>query len=784
MKKNRTNGIRHRKLNEEPQNSNLPGILFITSSPPRECGIATFSQDLTQAINNKFIDTFGVYFCPIESDTEQYTYEQKIICSFNTDHPETFDLLAKIINSDSNISLVVVQHEFGFFEQIQAEFNNFLNALNKPFVLVFHTVLPSPEASFKKNVCQISDKAARIIVMTNASSEILIKDYSISKEKINVIPHGTHLVKFLDKRTLKAKIDIQDRTILATFGLISRGKSIETTLYALPEIVRQFPNVIFLIIGKTLPTVVKQEGESYREFLEDIVCKLHVEQHVMFINQYLPIDELLEYLQMTDIYLFTSKDPLQAVSGTFSYAMSCGCPIVSTPIPHAKEVLNGNSGITIEFCHSGQLSVAVIKLLSDEKLRESIRTCGLQKMEITTWENVAISYAKLFKEILSQPNTLKYRIPPINLSHLKRMTDTFGMFQFSKINVPDTASGYTLDDNARAMIVFCQHYELTRDEIDLDYIHTYLIFIDYCLQSEGHFLNYVNKEKKFTEQNFTTNLADANGRTLWALGYLISLGEILPDEILEHGQRLFKDGVRNFDRIQSPRAMAFAIKGLYFKNQYDFSSQSNSLIIVLANRLVQMYRHESDEKWFWFESYITYANSILPEALLYAWLSTKDVHYKTIAKESFDFLLSKTYLKKHIRMISNKNWLSKENYLENSVGGGEQPIDVAYTILALEQFYNTFKLKEYRDKIAFTFNWYLGLNSLDRIVYNPCTGGCYDGLEEHGVNLNQGAESTICYAMARMVIEKLHKTSDKYQFNFSSNTAKAIQQPELTTVFI
>ena len=135
-------------------------------------------------------------------------------------------------------------------------------------------------------------------------------------------------------------------------------------------------------------------------------------------------------------------------------------------------------------------------------------------------------------------------------------------------------------------------------------------------------------------------------------------------------------------------------------------------------------------------------------------------------------------------MISNKNWLSKENYLENSVGGGEQPIDVAYTILALEQFYNTFKLKEYRDKIAFTFNWYLGLNSLDRIVYNPCTGGCYDGLEEHGVNLNQGAESTICYAMARMVIEKLHKTSNKYQFNFSSNTAKAIQQPELTTVFI
>ena len=175
------------------------------------------------------------------------------------------------------------------------------------------------------------------------------------------------------------------------------------------------------------------------------------------------------------------------------------------------------------------------------------------------------------------------------------------------------------------------------------------------------------------------------------------------------------------------------------------------LLKTLANRLVQMYRHESNEKWEWFEGYLTYANSILPEAMLYAWLLTGETIYKDIAKASFNFLLSQTFNENGIEVISNKNWLHKG---QEAGHYGEQPIDVAYTIMTLSKFYDAFPDEDYRLKMETAFNWFLGNNRLHHIIYNPCTGGCYDGLEETHVNLNQGAESTVSYLMARLTMEK------------------------------
>jgi hypothetical protein len=167
-----------------------------------------------------------------------------------------------------------------------------------------------------------------------------------------------------------------------------------------------------------------------------------------------------------------------------------------------------------------------------------------------------------------------------------------------------------------------------------------------------------------------------------------------------------------------------------------------------------MYRHESESKWQWFESYMTYGNSILPEALLLAYIETGNKVYKEIAKNSFDFLLSLTLNGDKIKVISNKGWLHKGHQLVPIVVGGEQPIDVAYTILAMNLFYKTFQDASYFEKMTIAFNWFLGNNHLNQIIYNPCTGGCYDGLEENTVNLNQGAESTISYLMARLIMEK------------------------------
>jgi len=731
--------------------NDLPEILIVSSYPPRECGLATYSQDLIKALNDKFENSFSIKVCALQSGNEKYEYPEKVQFVMDTRTPKSYYDLANAINNNDRIQLVMIQHEFGLFENHESDLLQFINRLVKPVIMVFHTVLPHPNKSLKRNVQHLISGCESVIVMTNNAARLLTGSYQAPEEKISVIPHGTHLVPHLDKRFLKKKYGLNKKMVLSTFGLISSGKSIETTLNALPAILEKHPDVIFLVIGKTHPSVLKREGEAYRHSLESKINELGLQQHVRFINQYLPLPDLLEYLQLTDIYLFTSRDPNQAVSGSFSYAASCGCAIISTPIPHASEVLDENAGIIIDFENSPQLASAVNRLLSDEPLRKSISLNGYQKIVSSAWENSAVAHAALFEKMIGDKMTLKYSLPDINLDHIKKLTTDFGIIQFSKINQPDIQSGYTLDDNARALIALCQHYELTGDKNDLMYINTYFDFITYCFQPEGYFLNYVDWQEQFTEQNNTSNLADANGRVIWALGYLISRSALFPGRLIEKAELIMRQVLIRAHTIYSTRAMAFVIKGLCYYNSEKKSAENFFQIKLFADRLVQMYNHESGKGWEWFESYLTYANSILPEAMLCAYLETGNLHYKKIAQASFAFLLSCTFNGDRIKVVSNKSWLHKGEKAEEY---GEQPIDVAYTVIALARFYEVFKEKEYLRKMREAFSWFLGNNHLNQIVYNPCTGGCHDGLEESNVNLNQGAESTVSYLIARLTVEK------------------------------
>jgi glycosyltransferase involved in cell wall biosynthesis len=737
--------------------NDLPEILFITSYPPRVCGIATYSQDLIKALNNKFSNSLSIKVCALESGDANYPYPGEVKYILNTSLAAGYEKLALNINNDNRIKIVLIQHEFGFFKAQEQTFLQFLYELSKPVVIVFHTVLPQPYELLKAKVQTIAAACESIVVMTNNAAQVLTDAYDVPQQKITVIAHGTHLVPHLGKVFLKKKYGLKGRKVLTTFGLLSSGKSIETTLEALPAIVKTCPDVVFLIIGKTHPEVVKTEGEKYRNSLEAKVMLNKLTHYVKFINSYLPLPDLLEHLQLTDIYLFTNNDPNQAVSGTFVYAMSCGCPIISTPIPHAREVLTADTGIIFDFRNSQQLADGVIRLLNDEPLRRNISSNTLQKIVSTAWENSAVAHAMLFEKIAGDKITIRYNLPAINLNHLKQMTTNTGIIQFSKINQRDTSSGYTLDDNARALVAMCMYFRLTGDEKSVYYIHKYLSFIRLCLQPSGDFINYVDKDNKFTDQNKAANLDDANGRALWALGYLVSAKDLLPEEIISEANAIIQKTIPRVETMHSTRAMAFAIKGLYYYHSAIKSPGNLSLINTLLKRLVQMYKHESVEKWDWFEGYLTYANSILPEAMLYAWMLTGETIYKDIARTSFNFLLSQTFNENGIEVISNKNWLQKG---QEAGHFGEQPIDVAYTIMTLSKFYDVFIDEDYRLKMETAFNWFLGNNRLHQIIYNPCTGGCYDGLEETHVNLNQGAESTVSYLMARLTVEK-YKNPDR-----------------------
>ncbi|MDR0845201.1 MAG: glycosyltransferase [Tannerella sp.] len=722
-------------------------ILCITTYPPRECGIATFSNDLIHAIMNKFGESYVIKVCALESPTEQHEYSDTVKYTLNTSDESDFLRIVGEIEGDDEISLVLIQHEFGLFATHEAEFLQFVKAITKPVIMVFHTVLPNPERSLEQYLRQVIAACSAVIVMTKISARILQQEYQIEENKINIIPHGTHLVSHSDKRTLKEKYKVFNRRVLSTFGLLSPGKSIETTLDALPAIVRKDPSVIFLIIGKTHPTVLKTEGEKYREMLQQKVTDLGLTDSVRFVNLYLDLPILLEYLQLTDIYLFTSSDPNQAVSGTFVYALSCGCPIVATPIPHALELLKDNSGIIFDFKDSTQLANATNRLLSSENLRSRMRIAGLQKMASTAWENSAIAHALLFTEKLGLKKSPVYSLPAVNTEHIKRMSRNFAMVQFARGNRPDVKTGYTLDDNARALMALCKVYVEMKDLSCGKYIKNYLSFIRHCLQPDGSFLNYVDKEIVFTAQNQEVSLEDSNGRAICALGYFISYAGKFPDLWTLDAIQIFKQTFPMVEKIQSPRSIAFVIKGLCDYYRKFPSTDISSLISRLADKLVGCYHRNNKGDWSWFEDCLTYDNSVLPESLLYAHLATGNTLYKEIARESFDFLLGKIFTESQIKVIPNQSWLPKER--ENHKFG-EQPVDVAGTVIALKTFYTVFKETEYLKKQRMAFDWFQGNNHLHQIIYNPATGGCYDGLEENNINLNQGAESTVSYLMARL----------------------------------
>ncbi len=727
-------------------------ILFMSSFPPTECGIATFTTDIINAISLKFSQGFTCIKCDLKKGGQTGSTAEYVL---NPAVREEYTKIAQEVNLDNTIKLIHIQHEFGLFGGSYGDYLfDFLNVINKPVVFTFHTVLFNPNEELKAVVKSLASHAIAITVMTHRSAEILQEEYDIAPELIEYIPHGTHLVKWAKGEKLKEKYGFSGKILLSTFGLLSAGKSIETALYSLPELVEKFPDVFYLIIGKTHPNNIQNARDHYREYLEELVNVLGISDYVMFIDRYVELQELLELLQATDIYLFTSKDPNQAVSGTFAYALSCACPIIATSIPHTREILTKDLGYIINIGDSKQLANAGLKLLSNKKLRERMSLNAFQNTSAASWENIATRHVKLYHKLLKIKDQLTYDYPPIKLRHFNKLTTKRGMIQFSKICIPDISSGYTLDDNARALIALCMHFESFSDNRVLNNMKIYLDFIERCQTPQGTFVNYIDEYNQVHIKNDYVNLEDSNARAVWALGTVISLQDLLPEELTNKALSCMVKCDPWIAGVLSPRAIGFTIKGLYNYLQVKQENHISQHIENLAANLITRYDLSQEKEWQWFEENLTYANSILPESLLYAYLVTGNEAYKKIALESFDFLLSKMFVNEDFRVISNRGWYQKGTEPNRY---GEQPIDVFCIINSLDIFYKTFKIEAYKDLMKRAFNWFLGENHLSQIVYNPLTGGCRDGVEEKNVNINQGAESTVCYLMARIIMDRLEK---------------------------
>ena len=379
-------------------------ILFISTFSPVKCGIASFTQDLVNAIYPEVKDDFLINICALNNKgiTRLYKFPVSLVMDgFNLDSCiET----AGIINQDAAVELVCIEHEFGLFGGELGEYLlGFLSMLEKPFIIRFHTVLPAPEPKRLKLVQTIGLLADKIIVMTKNSVRLLKDDYQIDADKIVMIPHGTHANSKISADQLKIKYDLKNKLVLTTFGLLSPNKGIEKGILAMKEISVKFPQAIYIVLGLTHPNLLQQEGEKYRTYLQQLIDDNNLQKNVRLVNEYAPTKKLMEYLTLTDIYLFTSKDPNQAVSGTFLYAMSAGCPIISNSFVLAKEMLDEKTGIILEGSDEHELAEKAVFLLENKSIRKQMGNHAFLKTRDTTWDKVAGNHVALISKILARP---------------------------------------------------------------------------------------------------------------------------------------------------------------------------------------------------------------------------------------------------------------------------------------------------------------------------------------------------------------------------------------------
>src|SRR3989338_3214380 len=723
-------------------------VLYMSTFPPRECGIATFTKDLVDSMDKKFNPALKSEVLAInDNGSSIYNYDGKVSFQLDQTDMEGYTSIAEEINGRKDIKIVNVQHEFGIFGGNAGDhLLPFLEKVKKPVVVTFHSVVPAPDECKKRVVEHIFRKASAVVVMAKESVRILKEDYEVNdSKKIFFVPHGVPQVPFNSKNS-KEKVRLENRIVLSTFGLMNRGKGIEYVIESLPQIVKNFPEIIYLVIGETHPQVRKMEGESYRNSLVKLVEELGLRDNVRFYNKYLALAEIIAYLNATDIYISPSLDENQIVSGTLSYALGCGKAIVSTPTVYAKEVLAKNRGILVDFRNPETMGNVIFTLLSDSKLKKELEKNAYELGRKMIWPNVAAEYLRELNKVTKLREDTVKKFPAIKLSHLISLTDNVGVIHHAKHSIPNRKTGYTLDDNARALIAAAKHYGIFKSQQSLKLINTYLSFIHYAQQDNGRFHNLFDYEKRPLDREGSE---DSFGRALSACGYVVS--SKVHENIKATAKFIFDNAVKSVESLNSLRAKAFSIIGLYHYYKRYRHEDILDKTRALADCLVHAYDANSSGEWEWFEPYLTYSNSKLPESLFLAYLMTKNEKYLEIAKKTIDFLSNTLIVDGKLVLIGNKGW-----YHRNSERAlyDQQPVDAAAMVQTLLIAYKITKKKSYYSNAVLAFNWFLGKNSLNQMMYDEVTGGCFDGLSEETINLNQGAESTISYLLARLNMEE------------------------------
>lgn len=733
----------------------LRKVAFLGDYVPRQCGIATFTADIRAAVNQRY----GELQCPVVAVTDRpegYDYPAEVRFEIPERDLPAYRRAADFLNL-GNADVVCVQHEFGIYGgPAGGHLLATLSALRMPVVTTLHTVLREPNADQRRVLGEIARLSARLVVMSERGAEFLRDIYNVPAEQIDVIPHGIPDMPFADPNYHKDQFGVEGRQVLLTFGLLSPNKGIEVVLNALPEIVAEFPDVVYIILGATHPNLVRDQGETYRLSLERLAQKNGVSRNVLFFNRFVGLDELTEFIGATDIYITPYLNEAQVTSGTLAYSFGAGKAVVSTPYWHAQELLADGRGVLVPFHNAKAISTAVRHLLTQETERHAMRKQAYKLGREMVWSNVARLYVDTFErarlenrqapEAFVAPTLDRRRgeLPAAKYTHLLRMTDGTGMFQHATFSVPNFQHGYCTDDNARALILMMLVDELG-DILPEAYriTGTYAAFLQEAFNPETRrFRNFMAFNRVWLEQQGSE---DSHGRALWALGTCV--GRSRSHSLREWAAQLFEAAVGAAEDFTSPRAWAFTILGLHeYLRTLSGDLMANRLRETLGERLLALFRGVSDKNWMWFEESVTYDNARISQALILTgrWMERRDM--LDAGLKSLRWLASNQRGEGGcFRPIGSDGFW---------VRGGEparydqQPIEANAMLGASLEAHAATGEEEWLQEALMAFDWFLGGNDLGLSLYDAQTGGCRDGLHLDRTNQNEGAESTLAFLLS------------------------------------
>ena len=755
-------------------------IAVIGNYLPRQCGIATFTTDLCAALTAN--DAAPSLFAVAVNDADaEYDYPDRVRFELRENDLASYRAAAEFLNF-TNVDMVCLQHEYGIFGGPAGNYILWLlRSLKMPIVTTLHTVLRDPDPEQRQVMEELAALSDRLIVMSEHSSQFLQDTYHVPASKIDFIPHGVPDLPFVDPNFYKAAVGAEGKDVILTFGLLSPNKGIENVIRALPRILEQHENVLYIVAGATHPHVRRREGDKYRESLQALAQELGVGANVVFHNRFVSSAELLEFLGSADIYVTAYRTEAQVVSGTLAYALSAGKAIISTPYWHARELLAEGRGVLVPFSDPEAIARSAIELLEDDASRHAMRKRAYQHAREMTWPNVARRYRDAFKHAHSDrersprpafaaevPAPQLDRLPAIKLDHLLRLTDDTGLFQHALFTVPNLAEGYTTDDNARGLIVAVMLEQSgAAPAFDSSRLAAkYLGFLQLAFDpATGRFRNFMTVQRDWlvNEGDAGAGSEDCHGRALWALGTVI--GRSRDVGLRAAAGHFFELALPAVRALGSPRAWAFALLGVQeylegFPGDRDAMQISNEL----TQRLFHRYKDARTPGWDWFEDSVAYANARLPQALLSVVARVDDKNEDGLplaaALESLEWLESLQHPEPqgHFVPIGSNGFYPKGGLRARF---DQQPIEAGAMVSACLQALRVTGDERWRERAWSAFNWFLGDNDLRVPLYDAASGGCRDGLHPDRANENQGAESTLSFLMALLELRLLERSEMK-----------------------